>query len=177
MKELGPDKSCLHLSELKRIGMLLKLMEWPGFPADPSGGLFLANRPNTRYMRVQPQNEYRDRPVLPDPSKFGPLTGDAAPQGAPASDTTSPRSAATTQSSVDTSGSVAAQIKGLKGKGQISSVPAIVAQMAGIRDDKARRECAGMLVQWLRQVKMWDVEPHASASWRQHLEGYLNAGE
>jgi CRISPR-associated protein (TIGR03986 family) len=71
-----------HLSELKRIGMLLKLLEWPGvpprYPATPD------NRPeNSRTMLIQipgtGTNEFRNRPVLPDPSAFGELTGDAEP--------------------------------------------------------------------------------------------------
>lgn len=71
---LGLNTQCHHLYEVKRIGMLLKMMEWPGYPADPNGDRFLAsqNRPNTRYMTIQPTNEYRDRPVLPDPCAFDP---------------------------------------------------------------------------------------------------------
>jgi len=63
-----------HLSEIKRIGMLLKMMEWPGYPPVPNTPPFLTvqNRPNTRYMTIQPKNEYRERPVLPDPSAFDP---------------------------------------------------------------------------------------------------------
>ena len=71
---LGLNAKCRHLFKVKRIGMLLKMMEWPGYPADPNGGCYLSNlrRPNTRYMTIQPTNEYRDRPVLPDPSAFDP---------------------------------------------------------------------------------------------------------
>ncbi|SHM92312.1 CRISPR-associated protein [Caldanaerovirga acetigignens] len=78
---LNPNKPCTHLYELKRIAMLLKMMEWPGYPPVPDGPRFLVheNRPNTRYMRIQRENEYRHRPVLPDPSAFGCLTGDAEP--------------------------------------------------------------------------------------------------
>jgi hypothetical protein len=51
-----------------RIAMLLKLLEWPGYRAG-KGAPYLANqgRPNTRYMELE---EYRERPVLPDPSRF-----------------------------------------------------------------------------------------------------------
>jgi CRISPR-associated protein (TIGR03986 family) len=71
---IGLGTRCNHLYEVKRIGMLLKLMEWPGYPADLKGDRYLRNqnRPNTRYMKIQPTNEYRDRPVLPDPSAFDP---------------------------------------------------------------------------------------------------------
>jgi len=74
LEVLGLNTRCQHLHQVKRIGMLLKLMEWPGYPADPNGGRFLTaqNRPNTRYMTIQPRNEYRDRPVLPDPCAFDP---------------------------------------------------------------------------------------------------------
>jgi CRISPR-associated protein (TIGR03986 family) len=73
LEVLGLTTTCQHLFQVKRIGMLLKLMEWPGYPADPNGDRFLMaqNRPNTRYMTIQP-NEYRDRPVLPDPCAFDP---------------------------------------------------------------------------------------------------------
>jgi hypothetical protein len=81
-----------HLYDLKRIAMLLKLMEWPGYPAelparpdkrmvtDQDGTI----RPNTRYMIIrfedesiptEERNEYRHRPVLPDPEAFGVLLG------------------------------------------------------------------------------------------------------
>jgi CRISPR-associated protein (TIGR03986 family) len=71
---IGLGTRCNHLYEVKRIGMLLKLMEWPGYPADLKGDRYLRNqnRPNKRYMTIQPTNEYRDRPVLPDPSAFDP---------------------------------------------------------------------------------------------------------
>ncbi|RMD67399.1 TIGR03986 family CRISPR-associated RAMP protein, partial [Candidatus Parcubacteria bacterium] len=74
LEVLGLNTTCQHLFQVKRIGMLLKLMEWPGYPADPNGDIFLTaqNRPNTRYMTIQPQNEYRNRPVLPDPCAFDP---------------------------------------------------------------------------------------------------------
>lgn len=88
---LKPNKPCAHLSNMKRIAMLLKMLEWPGFPPEvpaAPGNRFLASqeRPNTRHMSVQlpntpssQRNEYRNRPVLPDPSMFGSLTGDAEP--------------------------------------------------------------------------------------------------
>ena len=81
LNELQPSPTCNHLSDLKRIGMLLKMMECPGFPPDPAGNRYLAgnHRPNTRYMSIHPTNEYRDRPVLPDPSAFGNLTGKQVP--------------------------------------------------------------------------------------------------
>ncbi len=44
------------LREVERIRMLLKMLEWPG-PA----------RSFTRYMVIEPTNEYKERPVLPDP--------------------------------------------------------------------------------------------------------------
>jgi hypothetical protein len=59
------------------MAMLLKMMEWPGHPADRK--LVPENRPgNTRYMSIQlpdtvvkaKRNEYKERPVLPDPTEF-----------------------------------------------------------------------------------------------------------
>lgn len=58
-----------HLFELRRIEILLRMLEWPGL--DPQG---------TRYMEA---GQFRDRLVLPDPSDpevFGPLTGQAQPE-------------------------------------------------------------------------------------------------
>ncbi len=67
LSQLNLNKSCTHLSNLTRIGMLLKMMEWP-----------TPDYPNARYMTIQP-NRYKERPVLPDPSMFGTLTGDVEP--------------------------------------------------------------------------------------------------
>ncbi|MGA9099646.1 MAG: TIGR03986 family CRISPR-associated RAMP protein, partial [Methanotrichaceae archaeon] len=51
--ECGQAKS---LREVHRIMVLLKMLEWPG-PA----------RSLTEYMTIEPNNEYKERPVLPDP--------------------------------------------------------------------------------------------------------------
>ncbi len=90
------NTTCQHLCELKRIGMLLKMLEWPGFKAvPPVHGQAVPNncvitengrqRPNTRYMMIElpgvqdsQRNEYRDRPVLPDPCAFDPHLGNLA---------------------------------------------------------------------------------------------------
>lgn len=82
LDKLNPQPPCDRLCGLKRIAMLLKLMEWPGCPPEPEQGLFLSDqqRPNTRYMVLgSGNNEYRNRPVLPTPAAFGKLTGDAEP--------------------------------------------------------------------------------------------------
>lgn len=52
-KERGQAKS---LREVERIKMLFEMLEWPG----PNSSL-------TEYMTIEPLNEYRERPVLPDP--------------------------------------------------------------------------------------------------------------
>lgn len=91
LNQVNPDKPCERLADLKRIAMLLKMLEWPGFapllparldnriPQDPA-------QVNTRYMMIslpdvpaQERNEYKPRPVLPDPSwkRFGGITGTA----------------------------------------------------------------------------------------------------
>ena len=86
LSELAPEPACEHLYGLRRIAMLLKMLEWPGYPAQADGKRHLGNRPNTRYMQIERlnekgerENEYRDRPVLPDPSAFGNLTGNSEP--------------------------------------------------------------------------------------------------
>jgi len=72
--ELRPDPPCTRLADLLRIAILLKLLEWPGYRAKEDGGTYLPDqaRPNTRYMKIQSANgnEYRHRPVLPDPTQF-----------------------------------------------------------------------------------------------------------
>jgi CRISPR-associated protein (TIGR03986 family) len=67
LSELLPEPTCEHIYGIKRIGMLLKMLEWPGYPSDPNGRLYLGKRPNTRYMQLA---EFKQRPVLPDPSAF-----------------------------------------------------------------------------------------------------------
>jgi CRISPR-associated protein (TIGR03986 family) len=44
------------LKDIERIQRLLKMLEWPG-----------PDRQLTEYMKIEPVNEYRERPVLPDP--------------------------------------------------------------------------------------------------------------
>ncbi|MDZ7343310.1 MAG: TIGR03986 family CRISPR-associated RAMP protein, partial [candidate division KSB1 bacterium] len=87
---LKPDRPCQHLYDLRRVSMLLKMLEWPGYRAvmpEAGGKLMLTTatgqtRPNTRYMMIRLpvggnkyENEYKNRPVLPDPSAFGGLIG------------------------------------------------------------------------------------------------------
>jgi CRISPR-associated protein (TIGR03986 family) len=59
--------SAATLSQVSRIQMLLKILQWPG----PEKSL-------TNYMEIEPQNkknEFRDRPVLPDPLNVESYTG------------------------------------------------------------------------------------------------------
>jgi len=75
LETLGMSPGCTHLFELKRVGMLLKLLEWPGvaprFSSAPDD-----RRRNSRTMRLE---EFKQRAVLPDPADFGELTGTAEP--------------------------------------------------------------------------------------------------
>jgi len=57
VKERGQAQS---LKEVERIRMLLKMLEWKG-PA----------RSLTGYMVIEPTNEYKERPALPDPLNIG----------------------------------------------------------------------------------------------------------
>lgn len=76
------ETHCKHLYQVKRIATLLKMMEFPGYPSEKNGDCYLSSqkRPNTRYMCIEPNNEYRYRPVLPDPSAFGRLLGECEPK-------------------------------------------------------------------------------------------------
>ncbi len=72
LSELNPDPPCTRLTDMLRIAILLKLLEWPGYRALEGGPPYLRRdgRPNTRYMKIQPDNEYRNRLVLPGPTQF-----------------------------------------------------------------------------------------------------------
>ncbi len=82
LRQIG-EKGKNHLFQVKRIQCLLKLIDWPGYrPVEAGTGgtgepyLSQEKRPNTRYMRINPVNEYKYRPILPDPLKaFGGLVG------------------------------------------------------------------------------------------------------
>jgi CRISPR-associated protein (TIGR03986 family) len=61
LDQIGEEKDQLQLNEVERVKMLLKMMEWKG----PSTDL-------TRYLQINPINEYKERPVLPDPFNISP---------------------------------------------------------------------------------------------------------
>lgn len=59
--------------EVERIQMLLKMLEYPG-----------PERDWTRYMTIEPENEFKERPVLPDPLHIVPTSdGKAKPTPKP----------------------------------------------------------------------------------------------
>jgi CRISPR-associated protein (TIGR03986 family) len=57
------------LREVQRIQMLLKMLQYPGPNA------------NTNYMRLEPINEFRNRPVLPDPLSIEQASSPPTQQG------------------------------------------------------------------------------------------------
>lgn len=179
--ELRPDRPCTHLSELKRVGMLLKTMEWPGIRPD-----------ETRYMTIQPTNEFRDRPVLPDPSAFGTLTGLAestvttvptsspqaggaipAPAHARMQQQRSPNPANIGTAEVE---SVKKAIRGLGGPGEVSLLGEIVNRIIALPDFADQRECAQLLQKWLQDKKLWNKDKHVSKDWYKNLEEMLGRG-
>ena len=66
------DSRHKSLADLPRIRALLAMLRWPG-PGDDK----------TRYMTIQPQNEFRNRPVLPTPTYFFDANERAAADAAP----------------------------------------------------------------------------------------------
>ncbi len=93
LREIGLEGEAPHgLYDVKRIAMLLRLMEWPGVrPQPPTPGNPTNRQGNVRTMRLdlphvtdpREKNEFRSRPVLPDPSAFDrPLSGNLEPQRA-----------------------------------------------------------------------------------------------
>lgn len=173
--DLDLSGRCKHLSELERIAMLLKIMEWPGYPAASGEALFLRNenRPNTRYMTIQP-NEYTNRPVLPDPSAFGSLSGNTRPSPAQKTATSSPseKKAEGALFTIDHE-SVLKAITSLRGPGEVSRLASIVNSIDELGDTPARIECAATLRQWLIENKLWDKESHASSPWCKRIEQLL----
>ncbi len=59
LNQIDEDKN--QLNKVERIKMLLKMMEWKG-----------PNTDLTRYLQLEPANEYKERPVLPDPFHISP---------------------------------------------------------------------------------------------------------
>jgi CRISPR-associated protein (TIGR03986 family) len=188
--------TCAHLSDLKRIGMLLKTMEWPGFQPQEDGERYLSNlnppRPNTRYMNIQHphfSNEYRERPVLPDPFAFGALTGQVEPtvtMAPPSSPRTpggnvAPSPTGTQQQMqpkpTNIAGaeveSVKKMIRGLGGPGEVSRLGEIVNRIVALPAIADQRECAQTLQRWLKDKKLWRKEKHLSKDWHKKLEELL----
>jgi hypothetical protein len=175
--ELRPDRTCSHLFDLGRIGMLLNMMEWPG-----------QVRSNTRYMTIQP-NEYRERPVLPDPSVFGTLTGGAVPTAANAQAATpqsgarnavpvavrtkplrGPNSVSAASAEVE---SVNRAISGLGGPGDVSRVDQVVNRIVALPNPTDRRQCGQALQKWLKDNKLWRKDKHINKDWHKKLEELL----
>jgi CRISPR-associated protein (TIGR03986 family) len=77
-----------NLAQVPRVQMLLKMLKWPG----PNSIL-------TRYMKIEPINEYKDRPVLPDP-----LNVDTMPLKKPQIDIKKYQSNSSSKSSTDGKG-------------------------------------------------------------------------
>src|SRR5579883_422480 len=72
LRELNPHPPCTRLADMRRIAMLLKLLEWPGQETE-----------KTRYMTIQHDQNKQGRPVLPDPTWFdaSSFEGKSRPQG------------------------------------------------------------------------------------------------
>ncbi len=178
LEELGLKQGCNYLREVQRIAILLKMMEWPGYPPVPgldNRYLEKEGRPNTRYMSIQPNNEFKDRPVLPDPSAFGMLTGTADPCLNIINDKAQNKSVV--NKSIATGPSVEkvlSSIRVLRGKGEVSKIPEIVTQIEKMDDIAGRRKSAEELQQWLEKHGLWEKKPHVDASWRKKIVQWLN---
>lgn len=69
---------------------------------------------------------------------------------------------------------ITTQINKLRGRQEVSSVPGIVSRIAALTEASSRQRCAEVLKKWLRDQKLWNQEPHASAPWRKQLEAFLS---
>jgi CRISPR-associated protein (TIGR03986 family) len=209
--ELQLDGQCRHLSDLKRIGMLLKTMEWPGYRAEaarpgqpsPNNCVVTDNangqrRPNTRYMTIEllgvqgaQKNEYRERPVLPDPEAFGSLTGQAEPTvrfsldgspqasggrgGEPTSQPSQPAQPNRASADMGEVESVKRALSSLRGPGEVSLLDGIVSRIEHLPNSADQRECAQLLHSWLKANKLWRKEKHSQKDWHKKLETLLES--
>ena len=183
LSELQLDQKCQSLQDLKRIGMLLKTMEWPGFSPDPDGKRHIGDRPNTRYMSInfsgtkgRARNEFLDRPVLPTPSAFGKLTGEVEPD----------LNLKTTQKAVNLPVKASADleiseneslilaIKALNGPGDLSQVEDLYARIEALKTVEYRVSCAQKLRDWAVKIKI--KEKHKEKQWWKGLMAILGEG-
>jgi hypothetical protein len=134
-------------------------------------------------------NEYRERPVLPDPFAFGTLTGQVEPTlttTTPSSprtvgENTAPAPAGTQQQRqpkpTNIAGSEVESVKkmigGLGGPGEVSRLGEIVNRIVALPNIANQRECAQTLQRWLKDKKLWRKEKHVSKDWHKKLEELL----
>ncbi|HKQ08175.1 MAG TPA: TIGR03986 family CRISPR-associated RAMP protein [Blastocatellia bacterium] len=172
--ELKPDKPCAHLSGLKRIGMLLKMLE---FHADGWG--------ETVATDTLGIGDFRQRKVLPDPRiYFSELENLAEPtinemQNAAipareyqqtAQGNRSPQTGSVNAAIASQVDSIRRAIKSLKGAGQVSLIEGIVGRIIALSDLQAQIDCARELQKWLKLNKLWNKEPHKSKEWHQRIQ-------
>jgi hypothetical protein len=186
LAELKLDQQCQRLRELKRIGMLLKTMEWPGFPPDPTGDRHLEVRPNTRYMSInnphlnrKDSNEFKNRPVLPSPAAFGKLTGEVEPginlamkQKTVAAVISESRPIKSiSEIAAGEAESIRLAIKSLNLPGEVNKVEDIVLRIEKLTNDEYRVDCARKLKDRLMQIKL--KETHKEKPWWKSLNTIL----
>lgn len=184
LTELKLDQQCQRLRELKRIGMLLKTMEWPGFPPAPTGDRHLGVRPNTRYMSIKTkfmrnENEFRNRPVLPTPAAFGKLSGEVEPdinlevntkvKSTMISGSLSAKS--TIEKEAGEAESIRLAIKSLKLPSEVNKAEGIVLLIEELTNDEYRVDCARKLKDRLMQIKL--KEAHKEKPWWKSLNTIL----
>jgi CRISPR-associated protein (TIGR03986 family) len=172
--ELKPDKPCAHLSGVKRIGMLLKMLE---FHANGWGETV-----PTDTLRI---GDFKQRKVLPDPrTYFSELENLAEPtineiQSAailarenqkPAQENRSSQTGSANAAIASQVDSIRRAINSLKGAGQVSLIEGIVGRIIALSDLQARVECAQELQKWLKANKLWNKEPHKSREWHQRIQ-------
>lgn len=179
LSELNLDQQCQSLRELKRIGMLLKTMEWPGFRPDPDGLCYLdEGRPNTRYMSInnpnlstKERNEFKDRPVLPSPAAFGELTGKVEPDlslvikqkaTAPAISESRPVKSIS-EIEASEAESIRTSIASWRGPGEVSQVDDLFKRIESLTIAEHRINCAKALYEWLIKIKV--KEKHKEKPW------------
>jgi CRISPR-associated protein (TIGR03986 family) len=187
LAELKLDQQCQRLRELKRIGMLLKTMEWPGFRPDPDGPCYLdEGRPNTRYMSINnpkstnERNEFRDRPVLPSPAAaFGKLTGEVEPdiklamKQKPVVAVISESRPVKSISEIEAGESewIRLAIKSLKLPGEVNKVEDLFKRIEALTIAEHRISCAKTLHELLVKISL--KEKHKEKPWWKSLNTIL----
>ncbi len=150
-------KAIADIWDIPRLEVLALMLEWKNPP----------DRTETEYQLLTAP-AWKKRHVLPNPRDIANLapTGTSPPttqqQAAPAPP-------------IQHGDQIKSRIEKLGGKGDVSQVPEIVKQIAGLPDSNTKLEYAKQLRKWLQQGKksLWKDTKHSATDWRKQLDKIL----